>query len=187
MLPYKKVFLLIFSFVLIATVFLLILYYRESRGCFTELTSASTDFNISIKNKKLWQNYIDTIGNCKRGNFTVYSLSDKTPKQAKTIKYVISDEKQPNSLTTQERKVLYTYNITYDNGKTGANVIINFPDKNNLDGIQISSAISLVSYRLFTGEPYTARKEEYVKFNSPGAMGIIYEKRFFFCLLPLNL
>lgn len=174
MLPNRKIILLVFSLTLIASVTLSIIYFRESGGCFTKISANS--LNVRIKNKSLWQNYIDAIGNCSNGNFTVY-LSPDAPKQARSVIYSFTDTVQLRSLVNQDKKILFTYDIAYNEGKKEANIILNFPEINELDENRISSALFFTSFTLFTGETYTQRVEKLVKYDSLVSMGLTYEKR----------
>lgn len=176
MLSLRKLLLLLLTVITLAMVLLLVIYFTRNTGCKTSLESQSKNIGLRISDKYKWQEYIDAMGNCKNGSFSIYEGTGSGPFLARVILYRISDQEQTSRVQTRDGLVLYTYSIGYDKEKREANVMINFPEVNNLDEAGVSNAIFLVSYKMFTSESYRERNDRFVKFVSPAAMGLIYEK-----------
>src|SRR4030043_765911 len=168
MLPLKKYapfIVVLIAIVILSSISLLFIYVKKERsGCRTELGSNSKSLSLIVDNKRKWRDFIDTIGNCKNGIFKVYDNSGNGPFSAEVVIFNISDEKQTNKVSAQTGMVLYTYNIDYDEARKEANLILNFPETNNLDENVISNAVFLTSYSMFMGKSYGERDDRLVKF-----------------------
>ena len=178
MLRFNKVVILIFLVVLFATVALLVSYLLQSRGCLTGVESLSKNYTVKISDRDKWQNFIDTLGNCNNGRFTVYGTSgDGGAKLAKEVQYIISDEKQSHVVTYSSGEPKYTYSFSYDETKQLAKIILHFPDKAATDSNRVGGVFILTSYKLFKGKPMT-ETDENIKhfFNNINSLGLTYEK-----------
>src|SRR4030042_1233938 len=179
MLPFRRIVVLIFAVVFIASASLLAIYFWKTRGCITEIKSLSKNFTLRIEDKSKWQNFINTIGNCENGRFTVYGASEgKKPSLAGKVEYSISDENQSFEVTDSSREVLYTYSISYNEEKQLASVNLNFPNDSKIDGNMVGGVVVLVSYNLFKGKSMTETDNNLKQFfNNLASLGLIYENR----------
>jgi hypothetical protein len=178
MASFRKIAVVVFAMVFIVTASLLTAYVWLSRGCVTEIKSLSKNITLEIGNRSKWNNFINTVGNCKNGNFTVYiTKGENTSSLVGRVKFVISDEIQSHKVTNSKKELLYTYNASLNGDGNVATITFNFPDNTKNDENIIHNAITITSYYVFRGTPYTTPDSNLTRFNSLSALGLIYENR----------
>ena len=171
----RKILLLIFSLLVIALVILLVVYFKENKGCITSVSSLSNGYNLKINEEVKWQNFIDTIGNCNKGNFTIFDTIERgVPKPTRKVEFVLSDEEQSNSIKTEDGSILYSYSISYGE-KRNARVILNYPEDVNINENTITVSFLYVSYYLFNGQPYLSVVRDLLQFKNLDSLGLLYE------------